>query len=91
MKPTKAQKNAAAKPVPTAPGTPNAMSPNEQQIRLMAVLQEKDGQIQAALTRTCQLNADLAVARAKIKELEERLNTKAPTPAENQAEAGALN
>lgn len=58
------------------------MTPNvkEQQIRLMAVLKEKDGQVQAALTRNCALNADLAVALEKIRELEERLH-KVPPPA----------
>jgi hypothetical protein len=58
------------------------MTPNvrEQQIRLMAVLKEKDGQVQAALTRNCALNADLAVALEKIKELEERIHKAAPPP-----------
>lgn len=63
------------------------MTPNEQQIRLMAVLKEKDGQVQAALARNCALNADLAVALERIRVLEERIDKAAPTPA---ARADAL-
>lgn len=57
------------------------MTPEHQQIRLMAVLKEKDGQVQAALARNCVLSSDLAVALAKIKELENLLSVPpAPPP-----------
>lgn len=68
------------------------MTPNvkEQQIRLMAVLKEKDGQVQAALTRNCALSSDLAVALAKIKDLENLLSVPpSPPPKQDGAEAVA--
>jgi len=64
----------------------------EQQIRLMAVLKEKDEQVQAALARNCALRADLTIALAKIKQLEASIGTKPPAPVEAQTgEAEAMN
>lgn len=95
MKQTKANKiqidgTWAATPAPGASGNPNVQF-NEQQIRIMAVIREKDEQVQAALARNCALRADLTIALEKIKQLEASIGTKPPVPVPAQTgEAKAM-